>query len=274
MDSITQLVGNNFKFVRLYFGKAAAKIAQQLNVKRTTFHYFESGKNRFFNETLAKKYYGLISKMPGFPPDLTYEEFLIEDISEDFTNYEVKLAADAHSPLAEKLMNISIIGKNFYLCRNYLDISQQDMAKSLGIQVQSLQKFESGRVMFLQYRRCRHYYRNLCFYPDFPSNLTLEDFLTRDLSEIFSKDKDLKSVSEQRSLRELSNNILPAPKSSENSNEVSKGLKDFLNDKMEMAIANPSEEEIEILKKLRPAWRASKEFYRIALGDLRRNRLR
>ena len=173
MDSVPKLVGNNFKFVRSHLGRSATKIAKQLNVKRSTFYYFELGRNKFLNETLAKEYYELLSKMPRFPHHLTYEKFLNEDLSEGFTDYDAELAADTHSSI---------------------------------------------------------------------------------------------------SVQELSNDIAPRPKSGEYSNGVSSGLKDFLNDKMEMAIANPSKEEIEILKKLHPAWRASKEFYRIALGDLRQNR--
>ena len=272
MDSITKLVGNNFKFVRSYLGKSAAKIAQQLNVKRTTFHYFESGQNKFLNEPLAKKYHELLTKMPGFPSDLTYEEFLIEDISEGFTGYDAELAADTHSSLREKLKDTRLIGYNFSLCRKHLGESLQDMAEDLGLSAQTLESFENGEVKFLHYRRCKRYFRNLRDEPSFPSNLTLEDFLTRDLAELFTIDKDLKSVSEQRSIQGLSDDFALNPKSGEYLNEVSSGLKDFLNDKMEMAIASPTKKEIEILVKLRPVWKASKEFYRIALGDLRRNR--
>ncbi|MBC8485886.1 MAG: hypothetical protein H8D45_07575 [Bacteroidetes bacterium] len=54
--------------------------------------------------------------------------------------------------------------------------------------------------------------------------------------------------------------------------KIMPGLKEFLDDEIEMVIANPTEEEIELLKKVNTPWDTDKDFYRLALGYLRRSR--
>ena len=54
--------------------------------------------------------------------------------------------------------------------------------------------------------------------------------------------------------------------------KIMPGLKEFLDDEIEMVIANPTEEEIELLKKVNTPWDTDKDYYRLALGYLRRSR--
>ena len=150
------------------------------------------------------------------------------------------------------------IGYNFRLARGYLGLTQSFIANKLGINRQTLIYFEKGHGKYVNEERAKNYFNVLSSHERFPEDLHFEDFMYKDLSDYF-----MPAITEKYPEYFGSDDIM---------DEIPTGLQDFLNDKIELAVANPTQEEIEILTQLNPLWNADKDFYRSALGYLRRSR--
>ena len=166
--------------------------------------------------------------------------------------------------------NKDIVGINFALYRKkILNISQSEVANSLGITLRTIGNFENGHSANLNITLAIRYYEFLSNISGFPADLTIDDFLTKDLSTLFGKLSEKSTESTEPP--GVTDYIPPGDKAGLRlSGVLSPGLLEFLNDEWEMAGMRPTKEEVEILKTI--SWAGSKEFYRFALADLRRSR--
>ena len=148
-------------------------------------------------------------------------------------------------------------------------MTQDRIAKVIKTSRQTLSGFESGIGKYLKLELATNYYNYICKLRGFPSDLTFDDFLTKDLSTRFGKLSEPPTESAEPTGE--TDYINQSDKTgAQPFNGLSPGLLEFLNDEWEMAAVNPTQDEIEILKKI--PWNASKDFYRRAIGDIRRSR--
>ena len=169
-----------------------------------------------------------------------------------------------------------IIGDNFRMARKIVSLSMREVAKLLKVTHATVGNFEHGRGKTINENFCKKYFSILMTKPGFPEFLTIDDFLSKHLVfEILgespeSPEEAFSGVSPSELKYHVDKDISEV--ATQPKDEISKNLQEFLNDELEMAVANPSSEEIKALAQLKPTWDASKDFYRCAIGDMRRSR--
>lgn len=175
--------------------------------------------------------------------------------------------------------NKKIVGNNFrFFRKECIGATQEEIAKAIGVSRPTVGGFEIGRSKYFNLNIATRYFNYICELPSFPKNLTLSDFIETKLTKKFFIDRFSKITTDNFSREEVSENVgvdistdtstMPAAVA----DKLSPGLQEFLNNQWEMAGMNPTEEEIEMLKELNPKWRASKEYFRFSLQDLRRSK--
>ena len=173
-------------------------------------------------------------------------------------------------------MQPEIFSKNIGFTRKLINLTQEQIAKLLGVSATTIINWEKGRIKYSSDVKSRGYFHKLCQHPNFPKEITVDDFLTKDLLEHFSEDSS-RIATDNFSIEEVSGDVgvdistdtCTVPPSTVETLPV--GLQEFINDELEMAVANLTSKEIKALVQLKPSWKASKDFYRLALGDLRRS---
>ena len=171
--------------------------------------------------------------------------------------------------------NNEIIGINFYIFRKYLRVRISEIVSATGKSRDIIRFFERGKKKRFDLEVATKYFNFICELPGFPTGLKFEDFLSKDLSEYFDKEHS-KITTDNFSIEEVSEDVGVDINSDTSTvpasivNTLPAGLQEFLNDEWEMAAVNPTQDEIEILKKI--PWNVSKDFCRRAIGDMRRSR--